>query len=111
MGLFDFSNDSGSDPNAGVISPYAAQAMSLDPRRALIASMLQTNQSQLNQPTYSPLSAIAKALTGGIAGYSQAQLTKQYQDAASTLPDEISAAQKSGDPMGYLSHSNNQLAK
>src|SRR5579883_3372363 len=113
MGLFD----SKSDPNVGFMMPMASQAMALDPRSRLIAAMLQTGQSELNQPTYSPMSAIAKALTGGLAGASQASLTNQYMRAAQTAPQEIGralSAPSTGDndtPVTRLINSPNPIAR
>lgn len=114
MGMLDFlTGDSGTDPNAGIIMPMAAQAMRYDPRSALIAQMLQTGQQQLQQPTYSPIAAIAKALTGGIGGLSSMALTRQYMDASRSAPQEIGKALSggSGNPVQELLSSQNPFAR
>lgn len=98
MGLFGLGGDStdGSDSSAGFLMPMAAQAMQADPRSALIQSMMQTGQQQLQQPTYSPMAALAKALTMGIGGASSGYLQKQYADASKSYPQALTDALSSG---------------
>src|SRR5258708_34366995 len=61
----------------GMIPPWMAQAYAADPRRMLVQSIMQMGQQSLQQPTYSPWSALAKALTIGVGGASPAQLADQ----------------------------------
>jgi hypothetical protein len=97
MALFGLMGDGSSDgtdsgDSSAFLMPMAAQAMQADPRSLLIRSMMQTGQQQLNQPTYTPMAALAKALITGIAGFSSANLQQQYADAAKGAPQEIGAA-------------------
>src|SRR5258708_3827193 len=62
----------------GMIPPWMAQAYAADPRRMLVQSIMQMGQQSLQQPTYSPWSALAKALTIGVGGASAAKLADQY---------------------------------
>src|SRR5260221_14768186 len=61
-----------------MIPPWMAQAYAADPRRMLVQSIMQMGQQSLQQPTYSPWSALAKALTIGIGGASGGKLADDY---------------------------------
>src|SRR5260221_1945106 len=62
----------------GMIPPWMAQAYAADPRRMLVQSIMQLGQQSLQQATYSPWSALAKALAIAIGGASGAKLADQY---------------------------------
>src|SRR5260221_1998363 len=84
----------------GMIPPWMAQAYAADPRRMLVQSIMQMGQQSLQQPTYSPWSALAKALTIGIGGAAGGKLagnyasTKSAGDARSKAVDPIPRAHR-----------------
>ncbi len=63
----------------GGLLPQVSQLYARDPRRALVESMLATGQKSLDQPTYSPGAALAKALTIGLGQISGGMLNNDYE--------------------------------